>query len=173
MAAWLSVFSYIQLCDGYPGIVRGHPQGNREAEAGDGGNRRPSSSPGTGLGGDDDQLAVDGGTLSLDDTTLQILDGGAENNPRLIGNVYVIVNGGAGSTGVDSDVFGNAPASGDSFTTADGFKYDVFYAVNPANTSSGADVDVELVAIPEAGTWASLLGGFVVVAAWQRARRRL
>jgi len=131
-----------------------------------------SSSPGTGLGGDDDQLAVDGGTFSLDDTTLQILDGSAENNPNLIGNLYVIVNGGAASTGVASDVFANAPASGDSFTTADGFKYDVFYGVNPTNTSFGNDIDVELVAIPEPATWASLLGGIVLLIAWQRVRRR-
>jgi hypothetical protein len=89
--------------------------------------------------------------------------------------LYVIVNGGAGSTsGSDTDSFSNAPFNGTNYvyTNPGGFVFDVFYGVNSTNTTSGNDIDVELIAVPEPGTWASLLGGIGMLLAWQRSRRR-
>ena len=130
-----------------------------------------ASNPTTGLGGDVDQLFMNGGTFSLADTTttLQILDTSAEYAAAL-DSIYVIVNG---SASAPTGTFENAPASGDSVTTSAGDTYQVFYDVNASNTGAGNDIDVELVAIPEPGTWASLLGGLGMLLVWQRRRSRM
>jgi hypothetical protein len=122
------------------------------------------------LGGDVDQLFMNGGTFSLNETTLQILSGSAEFGAAL-GGLYVIVNGGASSTGQGTDVFAGIPASGDSFTASNGNVFDVFYGVNASNSATGNDVDVELVAVPEPGAWSMILAGFGVLCLW-RSRRR-
>jgi autotransporter-associated beta strand protein len=129
-----------------------------------------ASNSATGLGGDVDQLLMNGGTFSLADntTTLQILDTPAEYSAAL-DSIYVIVNGGANAP---TGAFANAPVSGDSITAESGGTYDVFYDVNAANSGAGNDIVVELVAVPEPGTCASLLGGLGVLIAWQRSRRR-
>jgi hypothetical protein len=126
----------------------------------------------TGLGGDADQLFMNGGTFSLNDTTLQIFAGSAESGAAL-DSLYVIVNGGASSAGTGTDVFADIPASGDSFTASNGDVFDVFYGVSAGNTAvSGNDIDVELVAVPEPGVWTSLAGGMGMLIVWQRSRRR-
>jgi hypothetical protein len=117
-----------------------------------------ASNPSTGLGGDIDQLFMNGGTFSLNETALQILSGPAEFGAP-IGSVYVIVSGGASSAGSGTDVFAGLPTSGDSFTASNGNVFDVFYGVNAGNTGSGNDIDVEFVAIPEPGTWPLILAG--------------
>jgi hypothetical protein len=89
-----------------------------------------------------------------------------------LGTIYTIVNGGASGTGVSGDWFANAPGQGDLISTTGGYQFDVFYAVAPGSTSTaGSDINVELIAVPEPGTWASLLGGIGMLVAWQRTRR--
>jgi autotransporter-associated beta strand protein len=129
-----------------------------------------ASDPTTGLGGDVDQLFMNAGTFSLNDTTLQILTGSAVVGAAP-GSLYVIVNGGAGSTGSGTDVFAGIPASGDSITGSNGNVFDVFYGVNASNTATGTDIDVELVAVPEPGTWPLILAGLGVLCFWCRSRR--
>jgi autotransporter-associated beta strand protein len=127
----------------------------------------------TAPGTDADQLSVTGGSFNLSDgtTTLQLLDTANVRNAP-IGSLYVIVNGGASATGVSSDWFTNAPGQGDPVTTALNDTFDVYYGVDPTNTIAGNDIVLELVSVPEPGTWASLLGGIGMLVAWQRSRRR-
>jgi hypothetical protein len=131
-----------------------------------------SSNPSTGLGGDVDQLSItNGSALTLDDTTLRLNLGAAEASAS-IGSLYVIVNGGAGVTGSGTDVFGNAPLSGDSIV-AGADTFDVFYATDAANDGApGNDIDVELVGVPEPGAWAEIIAGLSILCIWQRSRRR-
>ena len=117
---------------------------------------------------------ISGGTFSLNNTNLALILGTPENNIALDGNVYVIVNGEAGATGSGSDVFAGLTASGDTFNVSDGYTFKVIYATdaNGDGYQTGNDIAVELVSIPEPGTWASLLGGFGMLVVWQRSRRR-
>jgi autotransporter-associated beta strand protein len=127
-----------------------------------------------GSSGDVDSLNVPTGSFNLTDgtTTLQLNAGVAENGATL-DTIYTIVNGGASLTGVSGDWFANAPGQGDEITTATGYQFDVFYAVAAGSTTDpGSDINVELIAVPEPGTWASLLGGIGILVAWQRSRRR-
>jgi hypothetical protein len=126
----------------------------------------------TGASGDNDQLSLtNGATLTLNDTTLRLSLGAAEATAGF-DSLYVIVNGGAGATGSGTDVFGNAPLSGDSITV-NGQVFDVFYAVSATNPSAvGNDIDVELVSVPEPGAWAEIVAGVLVLCIWQRSRRR-
>jgi autotransporter-associated beta strand protein len=131
-----------------------------------------ASNPTTGLGGDVDQLFMNGGTFSLDDSSLQIF-----SNPAELGaapdSLYVIINGGASATGTGTDVFAGIPASGDSITASNGNVFEVFYGVTAGSTTTpGSDIDVEFVAVPEPGAWTSLVGGIGMLIVWQRTRRR-
>jgi autotransporter-associated beta strand protein len=125
---------------------------------------------------DTDQLDVTGGAaLELHDSLLSIFVGGGANTPAALDQLYVIVSGGADSTdGSGSDSFFNAPYNGTNYvyTNPNGFVFNVFYGVNAANTATGSDVDVELAAIPEPGTWATLLGGLCILVAFQRRSRK-
>jgi autotransporter-associated beta strand protein len=125
---------------------------------------------------DTDQLDMaNSSTLTLNDSLLNITVGAGANTLAALDQLYVIVNGGAGSTGSGIDVFSNAPTNGANFvyTNASGFVFNIFYATDAANDGNGgSDIDAELVAVPEPGTWASMLGGLGMLALWQRNRRR-
>jgi hypothetical protein len=130
---------------------------------------------GVGSVGAGDQLAVTSGNLVLNNSFLQIVLGTAASNLGAIDTLYVIVNGGAsGTSGATADSFSNTTFTGGKYvyTNSIGDTFDVFYGVNAANTTGGNDIDVELVAVPEPGTWASLLGGIGLLVVGQRSRRR-
>jgi autotransporter-associated beta strand protein len=128
---------------------------------------------------DFDALNVSG-TISLGGASLLVNDGPSVNDSSLadIGDLYVIINGGAGATGSGSDIFGNLNTSGSvpTYTTNSGLTFDVLYAVTPTSettfTTGGNDVALQLVSVPEPGTWASLIGGLGMLLVWQRSRRR-
>jgi hypothetical protein len=110
-----------------------------------------------------------GSTLTLDDTTLRLSLGAAEAGASA-GSIYDIVSGGFTGNGAGTDVFGNL--TGNSITVGNQV-FDVFYGVAPGSTTApGSDIAVELVSVPEPGTWASLLSGIGMLVAWQRSRRR-
>jgi hypothetical protein len=122
----------------------------------------------TGASGDNDQLSITSGALTLDDTALRLSLGAAEAGAPFDA-LYVIVNGGASGTGSGTDLFGNV--SGGAITVGTQV-FDVFYAVNSTNTGAGSDIDVELVSVPEPGTWAEIIAGIGILCVWQRGRRR-
>jgi autotransporter-associated beta strand protein len=125
-------------------------------------------------GTDSDSLTVTGAnTISLNDATLNLTLGSYMNNPALQNKFYAIIIGGAGSTGVGSDIFAGLP-EGQMFTTANGWEFTIMYASAPGGGAldSGNDVVLELDAIPEPGTWAAMLSGFAMLLIVQRARRR-
>jgi len=125
----------------------------------------------TGASGDNDQLSITSGALTLNDTTLRLSLGAAEATAPFDA-LYDIVSGGASGTGSGTDVFGNALASGDSITVGTQV-FDVFYAVAPGSTTiPGNDIAVELVSVPEPGTWAEIIAGLGILCLWQRSRRR-
>jgi len=122
-----------------------------------------------------DQLAVNSGNVSLNDANLNLTLGSAMNNPALINTFYAIIVGGAGSTGSGSDVFGsyNGTAIVDNtFITSGGWQFNILYAENATGTGGGNDVVLELTAIPEPGTWATMLSGFGMLLVVQRLRRK-
>jgi hypothetical protein len=124
---------------------------------------------------DSDELSMgNSSTLTLDNSLLQILVGGYGTNPAALDQLYVLINGGAGATGSGTDVFANAPFNGSAYVYNDnGYVFNVFYATDALNDGNGGnDIDVELVAVPEPGTWASLIGGIGMLVVWQRSRRR-
>jgi autotransporter-associated beta strand protein len=124
-------------------------------------------------GTDTDQLSVTGGSVLLDDTALVLTLGpNFPTSNSALGTFYTIISGGAGSTGSSSDVFAGAGISGNTLT--DGMdQFDILYGVSGNNgTPGGNDVELELVSVPEPGTWASLIGGLGMLVAWQRSRRR-
>jgi len=134
-----------------------------------------ASDPTLGTGGDVDQLVMNNGTFTLDNTTLFITEGSLEANTAFDTFFYVIVNGGSNSSaltgiGTGNDQFGNV--TGGVYNSPGGFTYDVFYGVNANDSGAGNDIVVEVVSVPEPGTWASLLGGMGILVAWQRSRRR-
>jgi len=124
---------------------------------------------------DSDQLDIaSGSSVSLNDAELVLTDGSAFNSStETPGYVYVLINGGASTTNLGINVFGNAPTNGASVTDNQGDTFDVFYAVNSTNTGSGPDVDLEFVAaIPEPGPWGLLAAGVATLFVWRRSRRR-
>jgi autotransporter-associated beta strand protein len=125
----------------------------------------------TGASTDVDSLNDTGGTFTLADTTttLQINDTTVEYGATP-GTLYDII---IGAVNAPVGVFGNALASGDTITTANNDVFAVYYDVNGSNVGTAGNDDVlELIAVPEPGTWASLLGGIGMLVAWQRTRRR-
>ena len=51
--------------------------------------------------------------------------------------------------------------------------FDVFYGVQGNSTTTpGSDIVVELVSVPEPGTWAEIIAGIGVLCIWQRRPRR-
>jgi len=130
-------------------------------------------------GTDGDQLAATGASnaVSLNGANLQLTLGTAVNNPAVIDTYYLIINGGAGGTGVGGNIFAGL-TQGSSFNVSNGFTFTIDYAStflgsNSAPTVGGGDdVVVELTAIPEPSTWATMLGGFGMLLFVQRIRRK-
>jgi len=118
--------------------------------------------------GDSDQLALDpGDLLSLNGATLQLT---LERDfyQEYLGFVYVIINGGIATTGDISGQF----AQGSQIIDSSGDVYSILYNVNAAGVpNAGDDVDLELIAIPEPGTWAMMLAGIGLLCICQRSRR--
>jgi hypothetical protein len=83
------------------------------------------------------------------------------------GYIYTLINDETSATG---DINGEFE-QGNSITDSNGNLYDILYNVNANDTGSGSDVDLELVAVPEPGTWAMMLGGLGILIFWQRSRR--
>jgi autotransporter-associated beta strand protein len=130
-------------------------------------------------GTDGDQLAATGASnaVSLNGANLQLTLGTAVNNPAVIDTYYLIINGGAGGTGVGGNIFAGL-TQGTSFNVSNGFTFTIDYAStflgsNSAPTVGGGDdVVLELTAIPEPSTWATMLGGFGMLLFVQRIRRK-
>jgi len=124
----------------------------------------------SGASGDNDQLA-EASSLTLNNTPLHLTLGSFMNNPAKIGNSYIIVSGGAGSsTGSGTDLFtynGTALTNNSLFTTSSGYSFTISYDAGGNN-----DVTLALTAIPEPGTWAMVLSGTGTLLVFQRARRR-
>jgi autotransporter-associated beta strand protein len=128
---------------------------------------------GTKSGGtDSDQLVESGGAPIALSGTLNLTLGSyaGQLTPASINNLYyVIVNGGTSQPTGD---FANVPNDGNTITLS-GFTFAIYYDVNAGNTSSGNDVVLELTAIPEPGTWATMLSGFGMLLFVQRMRRKM
>ena len=120
----------------------------------------------TGNSGDNDQLAVSSGTVSLAGANLQLTIGNFLNNPADIGLTYVIINGG--------DTAGSGTFAQGSSITANGFAFNIIYDTNAAGGGfgTGNDVVLQLTAIPEPGTWATMLSGLGMLLVVQRLRRK-
>ena len=116
-----------------------------------------------------DQLAVGATDLvSLNGANLQLtLD--SDFVAQLTNFIYILINGGTATTGNISGEF----AQGTQITDSNGDLYNILYNVNAAGVAgAGNDVALELVSVPEPGTWASLIGGLGILIIWQRSRRR-
>jgi autotransporter-associated beta strand protein len=135
----------------------------------------------TASGTDATQLAITTGSVALDNTPLLLTLGTGINQPSLAANnqVYIIINGGAtlaSGIGQGTDQFGSingVALSGDQ-VNLNGFVFNVLYGYNPGDgmeDAGGTDVALQLIAVPEPGTWAMLLAGAGMLAAFQRKRR--
>jgi len=124
---------------------------------------------------DSDSLSIGANTINLGNATLALNEGAAINDPSLDGadQLYAIIVGTSGDTiNGTLDYSGSALANGAQFTDNNGYTYQIYYGVTSTSTiTAGNDVDLELVSVPEPGTWDSLMGGFVMLLVWQRSRR--
>jgi autotransporter-associated beta strand protein len=132
---------------------------------------------------DSDQLAVTGGAAVTLNGTLNIALGAGlgalspSNNPQDL--YYVILNGGTStlSGGFSSYTIGGNAASvtslgaGISQLSAGGYIFDISYDGTSSALSGGDDVTLELINVPEPGTWAMMLAGMGMLGVWQRSRR--
>jgi autotransporter-associated beta strand protein len=123
----------------------------------------------TGSPDDVDSLSITGGgTVALNSATLTLTTGSHYVAPAL-DTVYVILNGGY------SQLTSGTFANGSTLNASNGNVYQILYGWDPGTSSvdgSGADIAVEYVAaVPEPGTWATMLAGLGVLGIWQRARR--
>jgi autotransporter-associated beta strand protein len=129
-------------------------------------------------GTDGDQLIVSSGAIALNDTPLQLTIGSALNNSANLDKYYTIIYGGAGATGTGSDLFsydGSAIADDGLFTTPGGYTFEVIYAtdgIGSDDIGTGNNVELQLIAVPEPGTWGMVMGGAGMLLAFQRIRRR-
>jgi hypothetical protein len=96
-------------------------------------------------------ISLSGSTLSLDTI------GGFANNPG--DTFYVMLNNGADPV---TGIFGND--IGGSVTSIDGYVFNVNYAANaPGGDGGSNDVALTLMAVPEPGSAALLLGGLAAL----------
>jgi hypothetical protein len=93
---------------------------------------------GTASAGDNGQLLMESGTVSLAGASLQIPLGSAYGTQPL-GYTYVIISGGAGATGSNGNVF----AQGSQVTASNGDVFNILYATNASETGIGNDVVLE------------------------------
>jgi autotransporter-associated beta strand protein len=131
---------------------------------------------------DGDQLAVtNGASVSLNGTLNISL--GAGLNSLTAGTtynlVYIILQGNQVASGTFSSftINGSAATQSGNVITSNGYTVDIDYGYasgGPFSTtgSTGDDVAIELVSVPEPGTWAMMLGGMGMLAVWQSKRRR-
>jgi autotransporter-associated beta strand protein len=94
---------------------------------------------GTASAGDNGQLLMESGTVSLAGASLQIPLGSAYGTQSL-GYTYVIISGGAGTTGSNGNVF----AQGSQVTASNGDVFNILYASNASGTGSGNDVVLQV-----------------------------
>ena len=94
---------------------------------------------GTAAAGDNGQLLMESGTVSLAGASLQITLGGAYGTQPL-GYTYVIISGGAGTTGSN----GNGFTQGSQITASNGDVFNILYASNANGTGSGNDVVLQV-----------------------------
>jgi T5SS/PEP-CTERM-associated repeat protein/autotransporter-associated beta strand protein len=120
---------------------------------------------------DNDQLSiVNGGTVALNGANLQLTLGSFMQDAA-IGAMYVIISGGAADTGARFD---NTFEQGSSITEPGGYSFDILYAANAdgRDIGSGSDVVLELIAVPEPGTWAMIAWGLTMLIAMRKVRGR-
>jgi autotransporter-associated beta strand protein len=122
---------------------------------------------------DSDSLNIGTNTLTLNGATLAVNTGAFANGATADQLYDIVVGTGAGNTVGTFDFGGNPLTNGAEFTTNTNYTYQIFYNVAGGNVGTAGNDDVlELVSIPEPGTWASLLGGLGMLIVWQRSRRR-
>jgi autotransporter-associated beta strand protein len=114
-------------------------------------------------GTDSDQLLVTGNnTVSLNGANLQLTLGGYFSD--VVGTVYTIIN--------DPNVAVTGTFSEGSTITAGGYLFNILYDENAAGTGTGTDVDLQVAAIPEPGTWATFALGTILLVRIRTNRRR-
>jgi autotransporter-associated beta strand protein len=114
--------------------------------------------------GDSDQLLDSLGSISLGGATLNLMLGSSYAS-QAVGTTYVIVNGGAATTGSAGNTF----AQGFTIVASDGDFYNILYGVTANGSGRGNDV-VLLRAVPEPGDVALVLGGMGILGFWWRLR---
>ena len=128
----------------------------------------------SGPGTDSDQLAINGGTIDLGSSTLNLTLGPGMSNltPDSINTLYyVIVNGGSNPV---TGMFAGLPNLS-TININGGYSFQIFYntdAVGNSDAGIGNDVVLEVTAIPEPGTCATMLCSLGMLIAAQRIRRR-
>lgn len=122
---------------------------------------------------DHDQLAVSGGTVSLNGATLS-LSAGSAYVPGSNSLAMIIINGGYNAA--TSGTFSNAQ----SLAYVNGDYYQILYGYDPSANggtggvdASGTDVAIQFTAVPEPRTWAMFLGGLAFLILCQRRRSRV
>jgi autotransporter-associated beta strand protein len=127
----------------------------------------------SGATGDNDQLAVNSGSISLNGANLQLNIGSFLDHSGNLGHTYVIINGGAGLTGLGGDIFAGL-AEGAAINAGSGYQLTVDYASSASGGAlgSGSDVVLQLGVVPEPGACGMVLGGAGVLLGFQGMRRR-
>jgi autotransporter-associated beta strand protein len=120
---------------------------------------------GVGSASDNDKLAISGAnSVFLNGAQLQ-LTLGANFSTQPIGFTYVILDG--GSSGSVSGNFAQANTISEPWGI-----YNILYGVDATGMSSGNDVVLQYVAVPEPQTWAMLAAGVGLLGFNNRLRRR-
>jgi hypothetical protein len=118
----------------------------------------------------EDQLALSTtNTITLNSATLRLTPG-ANYATQANGTIYEIINGDSSTLAAGTAIIGQF-SNGSSITASNGDLFNILYGVNATDTGAGNDVDLQLVTVPEPGTWEMLLGGMGVLGIWQRSRR--
>jgi len=121
-----------------------------------------------GVGTTSDKLKLTG-ALTLNQVTLTLDLSSFDWDQAVEGTNYRIVAGGAGATGVGTNVF----SQGSTYTAENGAVFGIHYATTADGTGVGNDVVLTLQTIPEPATWSMIVGGLGMMAFMQRARRRM